>query len=111
MPAKQPMNAERRAAQRLPLAIPVFVRGLAPPHEEFLEFTTALNVSATGMLVAMQRALPLGAHASLEVAAADAPGRTARTLKAELVRVTPADGWRLCGFRFFEPLRESAFRE
>jgi c-di-GMP-binding flagellar brake protein YcgR len=111
MPVNQGINTDRRAADRLPLALPVFVRGTTAQGEEFLEFTTALNVSTTGMLVAMQRELPLRACVTLEMAAANAPGRSARTLTAELVRVSNADGWRLCGFQFSAPLNaeESCF--
>ena len=49
---------ERRKWARLPLAIPVFVRSRDGKGKEFLEFATALNVSAGGMLVAIRRALP-----------------------------------------------------
>ena len=49
---------ERRKWARLPLAIPVFVRSRDGKGKEFLEFATALNVSAGGMLVAIRRILP-----------------------------------------------------
>ena len=45
---------ERRKWTRLPLAIPVFVRSRDGKGKEFLEFATALNVSAGGMLVAIR---------------------------------------------------------
>jgi hypothetical protein len=47
----RPVN-ERRKWIRLPLAIPVFVRSRDDKGKDFLEFATALNVSAGGMLVA-----------------------------------------------------------
>ena len=50
-------SGERRKWTRLPLAIPVFVRSRDEKGKEFLEFATALNVSAGGMLVAMRRAI------------------------------------------------------
>lgn len=112
MAVKHNLHTERRSAERLPVAIPVFVRGASPHGDDFLEFTTALNVSATGMLVAMQRELPLGTRVELETAAANAPGRAAGSLKAALVRAVTTGDWRLCGFQFTEPLTavETAFR-
>ena len=38
--------AERRGWDRLPISIPFFVRGTNAAGEEFLEFATALNLSA-----------------------------------------------------------------
>ena len=61
---------ERRKWSRLPLAIPVFVRGRDGKGKEFLEFATALNVSAGGMLVAIRRVLPAIAQVRLEIPSA-----------------------------------------
>src|ERR1022692_1621808 len=44
--------AERRDWDRLPISIPFFVRGSDADGEEFLEFATALNLSAGGLLLA-----------------------------------------------------------
>ena len=62
--------AERRKWTRLPLAIPVFVRSCDGHGKEQLEFATALNVSAGGMLVAVRRALPAFTHLRLEIPSA-----------------------------------------
>src|SRR5258708_19729065 len=62
--------AERRQWPRLPLAIPVFVRTQSETEKEFLEFATALNVSAGGMLVAVRRSIPSTSHVSLEIPSA-----------------------------------------
>ncbi len=43
--------AERRGWDRLPISIPFFVRGNKTDGEEFLEFATALNLSAGGLLL------------------------------------------------------------
>jgi len=51
----------------LPLAIPVFVRSRDEKGKEFLEFATALNVSAGGALVAVRRSLPPTAQVLLEI--------------------------------------------
>ena len=61
---------ERRKWARLPLAIPVFVRSRDGKGKEFLEFATALNVSAGGMLVAIRRVLPAIAQIQLEIPSA-----------------------------------------
>ena len=65
---------ERRKWARLPLAIPVFVRSRDGKGKEFLEFATALNVSAGGMLVAIRRALPAIAQIRLEIPSAPGCG-------------------------------------
>jgi PilZ domain len=94
---------------RLPLAIPVFVRSRDDKGKEFLEFATALNISAGGALVAVRRSLPLSARVSLEIpsapfAANTALPKAARTLRARTVRVTHAEGYHLVGLKFSHPL-------
>src|SRR5208282_6590375 len=59
-------HGERRKWPRLPLAIPVFVRSRDDKGKEFLEFATALNVSAGGMLLAVRRVLSSSAQIQLE---------------------------------------------
>jgi hypothetical protein len=91
------------------LAIPVFVRSRDGEEKEFLEFATALNVSAGGMLVAVRRSLPSSARVSLEIpsaplaALADLP-KAARTLRARILRLEHTDGYQLAGLKFFRPL-------
>src|SRR6202162_6752833 len=63
-------ETERRRWTRLPLAIPVFVRSRDEKGKEFLEFATALNVSAGGALVAVRRSLPKAAQVLLEIPSA-----------------------------------------
>ncbi len=94
---------------RLPLAIPVFVRSRDDKGKEFLEFATALNISAGGALVAVRRSLPLSARVSLEIpsapfAATTSLPKAARTLRARTVRVTHAEGYHLIGLKFSHPL-------
>ena len=102
-------TAERRRWPRLPLAIPVFVRSQAEPDKEFLEFATALNVSAGGMLVAVRRPIPTAAQVSLEIpsapvaALAELPSVT-RTLRARVLRTKPGEGYNLVGLKFSRPL-------
>ena len=103
------LGSERRKWARLPLAIPVFVRSRDGKGKEFLEFATALNVSAGGMLVAMRRALPAIAQIRLEIPSAPVAAlallpRASRNLRAKALRTTPADGYYLLGLKFSRPL-------
>lgn len=102
-------GTERRRWTRLPLAIPVFVRTRDDKGKEFLEFATALNVSAGGMLVAVRRALPAVAQVQLEIPSAPVAAlallpKVARNLRARALRTTPADGYYLLGLKFSRPL-------
>lgn len=102
-------GSERRKHQRLPLSIPVFVRGMDQEGKEFLEFATALNISAGGILLATRRNLPRSSNLSLEIPVAPLPPTTVsnqsvRNLKARLVRVTHGDRCHLVGLRFSKPL-------
>jgi hypothetical protein len=108
-------QTERRKWTRLPLAIPVFVRSRDGKGKEFLEFATALNVSAGGMLVAIRRVLPSLAQLVLEIPSAPVAAlaplpRAARTLRAKTLRTTPAQGYYLLGLKFSRPLPVSGER-
>jgi len=91
------------------LAIPVFVRSHAEADKEFLEFATALNVSAGGMLVAVRRSIPSAAQISLEIpsaplaALADLPSVT-RNLRAKVLRMEHGAGYNLVALKFSRPL-------
>lgn len=104
---------ERRKWPRLPLAIPVFVRSRDDKGRELLEFATALNVSAGGMLVAVRRVLQSSAHILLEIpsaplaALASLPAAS-RNLRAKALRTTHAEGYHLLGLKFSRPLVHSA---
>jgi PilZ domain len=101
--------AERRQWPRLPLAIPVFVRSRVESDKEFLEFATALNVSAGGMLVAIRRSIPSAAQVSLEIpsaplaALASLPNVT-RSMQAKVLRMQHSQGYNLVGVKFSRPL-------
>jgi hypothetical protein len=106
-------DAERRMWPRLPLAIPVFVRSHDGKGNEFLEFATALNVSAGGMLLAVRRILPLTKLIRLEIPSAPVAAltllpRVARHLQARALRNTPAEGYYLLGLKFSRPLLRAA---
>lgn len=100
--------AERRDWERLPISIPFFVRGKKGSGEEFLEFATALNLSAGGVLLAMRRYLEPGTELSLEVPIAlvnkaQLP-RSVSLLHATVLRCTPDRQYFLLGLQFDEPL-------
>jgi hypothetical protein len=107
----QRFETERRIWPRLPLAIPVFVRSRDEKGKDFLEFATALNISASGVLVAVRRALPLSARILLEIPSAPLAAtaklpKASRALRAKCVRVTHAEGYHLVGLKFARPLLE-----
>ena len=108
-------GTERRKWTRLPLAIPVFVRSRDEKGKELLEFATALNVSAGGMLVAIRRVLPAIAQIRLEIPSAPVAAfvlpKAARALRAKALRTTPAEGYYLLGLKFARPLLLSESRD
>ena len=108
-------GVERREWVRLPLAIPVFVRSRDQAGKDFLEFATALNISAGGALVCVHRALRPSTQVSLEIPsaplAASAPvPKNSRNLRAKIVHVTHAEGYHLLGIKFNQSLLSPAMR-
>ena len=84
---------ERRKWDRLPISIPFFMRGNKENGEEFLEFATALNLSAGGALLASRRYLDPGTSIRLEIPVAlvnkaQLP-RSVSLLHARVLRCTP----------------------
>lgn len=100
---------ERRKWSRLPLAIPVFVRSHDKNGKELLEFATALNISATGALLAVRRSLPLSSQVLLEIpsvplaSTTDLP-KSCRNLRAKTMWISHAETYQLVGLRFSHPL-------
>jgi c-di-GMP-binding flagellar brake protein YcgR len=98
------------------LAIPVFVRSRLEQEKEFLEFATALNVSAGGMLVAVRRSLPASIEVSLEIPSAPLAAlaslpKSARTLRARVLRTQHAATYNLIGLKFYRPLASSIAKD
>jgi len=112
--ARRTVAVERRRFERIPLAIPVFVRGQDSDGKEFLEFATSLNISAGGALLATRRNLPRLSSISLEIPSAPLPRiallpKIVRQLKARLVRSALIDGCHLWAVRFrLHPLQANA---
>jgi PilZ domain len=102
-------QTERRKWPRLPLAIPVFVHSRDDDGKESLEFATALNVSAGGMLLAIRRALPALSKLRLEIPSAPVADvmsfpQVARSLQAKTLRTIPMQGGFLLGLKFSRAL-------
>jgi hypothetical protein len=104
---------ERRKWSRLSLAIPIFVRSRDENGKDLLEFATAVNISAGGVMVAVRRSLPLPAQVLLEIPSPPSPAlalqpTSARMLRARTVRVTHAEGYHLVGLKFLRPLTDGS---
>src|SRR2546429_8008243 len=102
-------NPERRRWSRLPLAIPAFIRGVNGQGREFLEFSTLLNESAGGVLLAIRKSLRLWSRVSLEIPSSqilksEKLRRAVRMLRARVICITHVEGWHLCGLQFDRPL-------
>ncbi len=105
---------ERRQWQRIPVPLPVFVRGLDAKGDAFQEFTTALNISAGG-LAFMLRRCPANDRSPVVVEIPAAPGPQSkglvRRIEGLLTRVEVIVDWYVCGLQFGQPLlRESHCR-
>ncbi len=104
--------SERRRWERLPLAIPVFAKGADDTGREFTDFTSLLNISAGGAMMATRRPLSPSCRLILEIPFAPVaePGigkDSVRILGARIVRVTTAERCQLCGLEFTRPLLRS----
>jgi len=99
---------ERRQWERIGLAVPLFVRGVDDRGLEFLEFGTALNISAGGVLLAVPRPLPRSKRVSVETPSlpppANSPTPVVQRLRARVTRVMPSSGYSLCGLKFSRPI-------
>ena len=100
---------ERRRWERIPLAIPVFIRGKDADGKEFREFTTAFNISAGGILLATRRFVPKSSSISLEIPSGPMSNQLAerkfyRDLIGRAVTVTHSEQCYLCGVKFERPL-------
>ncbi len=100
-------QVDRRKWDRVPIAIPMFLSGT---HEgkKYIEFGTAVNISAGGVLIAARRFLPPSARVVLEIPSAPLPesalSTAARTMSGRLLRVQAADNHNLLAIEFDQPL-------
>ncbi len=107
--ASQRALAERRTWQRLPLAIPVFVRGADRRGNEFFELTMASDIGGGGALVAIRHDLKVGARLRLEIPCVPVPDSRRKSprsqiLLAKVIRTTDVDSTQLFALQFTRPL-------
>ena len=74
-----------------------------------MDFTTVLDVSGGGAMLATRRNLSRAARLTLEIPSAPLNEKAAgtlsvRTLRAKIVRVTSSDRCQLCALEFIRPL-------
>jgi hypothetical protein len=103
------LQPERRRWERLPLWIPVFVRGTDEQGRQFLDFTSTLNVSAGGTLLAIRRSVRPCTELSVEVPAAPVPASlglrpAVSRLKGDVLRVQPCGRGFVVALSFASPL-------
>lgn len=106
---KKSKKDERRRWDRLPVAVPVFLRGADRNGREFVEFATALNLSAGGALLATRRHLPPESRITIEIASAPLPREkvpvhVVRSVDGHPVRVVHSEQCYLVGLRFYQPI-------
>lgn len=102
-------RTEKRRWQRVALPVPVFVRGTDELGKEFLEFSTALNISRGGALLATRRYLAPSAMISIQIPPPPFPSQSlpqpvVGNLEAKVVQVRPANRYHLSGLSFTHPL-------
>jgi len=95
--------------QRLPLPIPLFLRGQDKLGKPFLDLTLALNVSAGGALLATLRPLQPPTEVTLEVPTAALPMpisflQMEQGLQGRVTRTTDKGSYHLCAIQFVRPL-------
>jgi PilZ domain len=84
----------------------MFIRGVDERGRKFLEFGTAVNISAGGALLASRRFLPNDTKISLEIPPPPFPREKpkARNLRAKVVHVRNSERYHLCSLAFSKPL-------
>jgi len=100
--------AERRRRPRLKVAIPMFVRGTDQHGKPFVDFATALNISAGGALLVLKHRLEMRTQVSLEIPVGFVPRALVANLVREIqacpLRVEFAENSFVVGVQFVNPL-------
>jgi PilZ domain len=104
-------SLNRRRWTRLPVAIPVFIRGKDSHGRPFEEFTTGFDISPGGLLLATRQYVVPSSKLTLEIPSAPAPklrmvDRFVRDISGRAVTVTHAEQYYLCGVKFVRPLSD-----
>lgn len=106
----QRLDTQRRVASRLPLQVPVFIRGMDASGVEFIELTKTLNISATGACIACTHLLSgenivhLTIPAPSPVPSSIVPSETPPIAARVTRRQDLAEDLRLYGLEFLHPL-------
>jgi hypothetical protein len=92
---------------RLPLSFPLFARGVDANGKPFKELLTALNVSASGMLVLTSSKFVPARHLQIDlpvgVVGQEARAKS-REVNAEVVRTEQRARSKLMGLKFLRPI-------
>ena len=103
-----PALEERRRSSRLTVAIPMFVRGTDQDGKHFVDFATALNISAGGALLVLKRRLQPEEQVFLEIPVGLLPQtlvtKVVQQIQARTLRVEPAERSFVVGVQFVNPL-------
>ena len=102
-------GTEQRAWDRVPMCVPMFVRGVDERGRSFLDLATAVNVGIGGALVAVRRHAAVEAKITLElpvspIAEFEELTGTARLMSGEIIRVDTSSRFHLWAVRFDQPL-------
>lgn len=101
--------AERRRFPRIPLQVPMFIRGRDAHGEEYLDLTKTLDISAAGAFLTTERAIRADDIVSLTIPAPPSsssglvPASTP-PIQARVRRLQPAGDALLVGVEFLKPL-------
>ena len=103
------LELSARQWERLPLALPIVLRSTDQYGQRIVDFTTALNICAGGVLLASRRYLPPGSRLSLEIPVPPLPvlpeaEQTVRMLAGNLLRSTPYKQGHLLAIEFTPPI-------
>jgi hypothetical protein len=106
---RRKQHPERRQSARFPLGIPIFVRGRSESGQEFVEFTTACNISFGGAVVSLKQHLPPASTVSLFIPTGPLPHmrgipRFVQNLSATTVWKQMSEGYYLVGLKFSKSL-------
>lgn len=100
---------ERRRSPRLSLQVPIFVRGLDPLGEEFLDLTKTMDISGVGACLASPRSLHPDQLVSLRIPAPSPSSsglvpEASPPISARVIRERPVGDIHYVGVEFVKPL-------
>jgi hypothetical protein len=107
--ARELSPRDRRRSPRLPLQVPIFVRGLDVYGDEFLDLTKTLNISGVGACLASARSLHPHQLVSLRIPAPSPSSsgvvpEASPPISARVVREHPVGDIHMVAVEFVKPL-------